>query len=174
MEHHKGCLHNYANVSQQELDIPLPHHGLRIRMIRAAVVLAVALMPAAIGMFHVSVHPLLPYPQPTDSVGPATQRFEQSPHVRQETQAYLRAKHRVTTVFVPVFVAAMAACVGLGLLGVARPLGWAFLEACISTMAHLVSDGQGACFGPAIWTLVPFWPLIGLGKGIRAIIKRKS
>lgn len=161
-------------MSQKELDMTQPHHGLGSSVMRMAAIWLVAILPALLGLVHLFVHPLCPYREPIAAVGPVTHHADEPPGFIQESQAYLRAKHASATVFSLVFIAAGAACVGLGMLGVARPLVWAFLEACFSTMAHLVSDGQGACFGPIAWTFLPFWPLIALGKGIRVVIKRKS
>ena len=66
----------------------------------------------------------------------------------------------------------MIASFVLGLLGVSHALGFAVVEACIATLGYIVVDGQGAFMGPIMFALVPFWPLIGLGKLIRSLFRR--
>jgi hypothetical protein len=120
-----------------------PEAARRLTPPRAGAIAIVALLPAAIGLFHLFVHPLVP-----------------------------RSGRAITTTFPLVFGSCIVACLVLGLLDVSYAAVFAFLQACVCTLAYVVSDGVAAFLGPIVFTLLPFWPLIGLGKIIRRAFHR--
>lgn len=133
----------------------------------------VALLPGLIGAFHLFVCPLVPprTDEPTTQAvndtsddRPSTEPVEvtEDPRVR-------RARQRIEDTLPLVFLSCSAACVVLGLLNVRHALWFAFLEACITTLALTVSRPQGACMGALVLPFIPFWPLIGVGRAIRSV-----
>ena len=148
----------------------------RPTLVRELIIWIVALLPALIGLFHLSVHSLVPFREKQAPALPATQQAdtELAGHsaIEPEHPGISRAKHTLATTFPLVAGSCIVTCLILGLLGVGHSLGFAFLQACITTAACLFSDGQGAFVGPVVFTFLSFWPLIGLGKLIRIAVVR--
>lgn len=142
----------------------------RLTPARIGVIAVIALLPAAIGLFHLFVHPLVPFPaqryaaqsSPQADSAPAT-----APYVSARPVGLARAEHALATLYTLVFWSCTATCLALGLLGVPHAIAFALLQACVTTLAYMISDGQGAFVGPIVWTFL-FWPLIGIGKLIQA------
>lgn len=138
--------------------------------------IVVVLFPALVGSFHLLVHPLVPYrgdpsvSQPASAPG----QSEEMLRLQQERHALgMAANHRAAVTFPLVFLACMVASIAVGMLGYKHWIGWALILAFISTVAHTLHDGQGACGAP-FFALLPFWPLMGLGKFISALLSARS
>ena len=148
-----------------------PKSGSRMTLGRAAAIAVVAIPPTIIGWFHMSVHPLIPFRAERSLKSPGTQDSQTPPgtvpSAKAERLGVARARNTIATTLPLVFGSGALACLILGLLGVPHPPTFAFMQACVSTAAHMVSDGHGAILGPIVWPFLPFLPRIGLGKTIR-------
>jgi hypothetical protein len=146
---------------------------------RLVAIWCVAIAPALIGLFHLHVHPLWPphrillsTPASPASPGSQTMAPNSTGTPTGAGRAGIVAVMEATSSLV--FLSCTVACLILGLLRVRYGLLFAFMQAWIMTFAYLVSDGQGACVGPIAWTLLPFWPAIGLGKMIGKRLTRSA
>ncbi len=133
-----------------------PRTEASFRLGRWVVIAFVSILPAVIGMVHLFAYPLIPY---APTIQPVTARSSEA----MANLALAQTRHRIDTTFDVVFIAGVAACLVIGLLGARRALAWAFMQACIAGIASLISDGQGAFMAPVVLTFVAFWPLIKLG-----------
>lgn len=148
--------------------------ALRLTLARGGVITTVALLPAAIGLFHLFVYRLVPFSGAYQVAQPSGSEDTQaapvsSPSVRPEPPGVARARHAIATTLPLVFGSCIVACLVLGLLGVSHALAFAFLQGFISTAAFMISQGQGAFLGPIMFTAM-FWILIVVGTMIRGAV----
>lgn len=147
---------------------------------RTLVISVLTLLPAGIGVFHLFVFPLTTLDTAGHDLFAVTRSADSHPsnqftaqkHERERTIS--KARLRLADTFLLVFSACMVVSLLLGLLDVSHSFFIAVLLAITTTWAYILFDGQGAFLGPIAFALLPFWPLIGLGKLIRAIIRRKQ
>ena len=132
---------------------------------RMLVLVFVALLPAASGFLVLSPPRFLH--EAVRAVQHEGRDEVPADRVDAQGQTLAMTRRRIDLALPVVFGAASLACLGVGLLGAQRGLLWAFPQACVATVAHMISDGQGAFLGPIVWTLVPFWPLVAIGRWIR-------
>jgi hypothetical protein len=142
---------------------------------QALVIWAVALCPALVGWFYVSVIPLPPAPAGSPSSpavanpavgtgvtgGPAVTSLSPSP-------ARTALMNRLENLSGPVFLACIIASVLIGLLGAKQRFGFAFFLGCMMGASSLWADqGMTILLSPIMLPFIPFWPLIALGGFIR-------
>ncbi len=148
---------------------------------RTLAISILTLLPAGIGVFHLFVFPLTTldttrynrYRFAVTGYTESQPSSQLSAHEQERERAISKARLRLAMTFPLVFSACMVVSLLLGLLDVSHSFITAVLLAITATWAHLIYDGQGACFGPIAFA-IPFWLLIGLGKLIRDIIHRKQ
>ena len=135
----------------------------------AIAILVILALPLSLG----SIWPSL-FPIDEDSVAVISEDGTVKAHPFPTEKAFAVQHRQAQITFGIVASSCIAASIALGFLYVKWSFLYAVVLASIATYAWLPVDGQGAFMSPIMFALLPFWPLIGLGKLFRKAFRPRG
>ena len=156
--------------------IPVPGVPRARRTAHVVAITVVALLPVAVGAFHIFVRPIV-MPSEEEATRIATENSvtiatEEGTTTQPNSLDWARRSYARTATLGLVGLCCVGASLVLGLLNVRHVKSFAFAEGLAATAGYIATgDAIGGCVAPFMFPLV-FWPLILMGKGIGALVRR--